>query len=112
MSDLTNLEELFSDLDCDKPNENQLYKMYEIYTNELVDDYIEIDGLRLVFKSQKSWLKGFEGYPETFVHLITKEESYGKPRKFDKERANRIHWVKPILQNKDNPQIFYFEKKR
>jgi hypothetical protein len=68
MSDLTNLEELFSDLDSDKPNENQLYKMYEIYTNELVDDYIEIDGLRLVFKSQKSWLN-----PEAITERMMEE---------------------------------------
>ena len=29
---------------------------------------------------------------------------------FDKYRANRIHWVKQILLQKDNPKIKYFEK--
>jgi len=29
---------------------------------------------------------------------------------FDKYRANRIHWVKQILTQKDSPKIKYFEK--
>ncbi|WP_028123660.1 hypothetical protein [Epilithonimonas tenax] len=111
MSDLENLEDLFDDLDDNIPCKEHFEEIYRIYQEELIDDYIEVDGVRLTFKSHKSWIKGFEGYPETFVHLITKEESYKKPRQFDSKRANRIHWIKCILKNIGNSKILYFEKK-
>lgn len=111
MSNLEDLRELFDDLDHEFPCKEHLEKLYQIYQEELIDDYIEVDGIRLSFKSHKSWIKGFESYPETFVHLITKEQAYKKPRQFDSKRANRIHWVKCILSNIKDPKIFFFEKK-
>jgi hypothetical protein len=111
MDKLEDLRDLFDDLDQQFPCTEHLQKFYEIYQEELIDDYIEVDGDRLIFKGHKSWLKGFEGYPETFVHLITKEQAYGKPRIFDHKRANRIHWVKCILSNIKHQKILFFEKK-
>ncbi|MCL1034675.1 hypothetical protein [Elizabethkingia anophelis] len=111
MDKLEDLQELFDDLNQQIPSKEHLEKFYEIYNKELSDDYIEIGGDRLTFKSQKSWVKEFEGYPETFVHLITKEQAYGKPRVFDSKRANRIHWVKCILSNIGHSKILFFEKK-
>ena len=110
MIDLDHLVDLFDDLDEVSPTAVQLAKMYEIYRNDFIHDYVEIDGKELTLKHQKTWLKGFEELPETFVHLLTREPSKGKPRTFDKLRANRIHWVKQILTQKDNPKIKYFEK--
>jgi hypothetical protein len=110
MIDLDHLEDLFDNLNEVSPTAAQLAEMYEIYKDEFVHDYVEIDGCKITLKSQKSWLKGFEELPETFVHLITREQTYGKPRIFDKYRANRIHWVKNILVQRDNPKIKYFEK--
>ena len=110
MIDLDNLEDLFDDLDEVSPTAVQLAKMHEIYRDDFFHDFVEVDGKEITLKTQKSWLKGFEGYPETFVHLLTRETVKGKPRLFDKYRANRIHWVKQILLQKDNPKIKYFEK--
>ena len=110
MIDLDDLNDLFDDLNDVMPTPQQLLNMHEIYRDDFVHDYVEIDGCKLTLKNQKSWLKGFEGLPETFVHLLTREESFGKPRKFDKSRANKIHWVKQILIQKDDGRIKYFEK--
>lgn len=110
MISLDDLEDLFDNLDEVSPTEEQKKIMYEIYRDDFFHDYVEVDGKEITIKNQKSWVKGFEGYPETFVHLVTREPSKGKPREFDKYRANRIHWVKQILTQKDDPKIKYFEK--
>jgi hypothetical protein len=110
MIELDELEDLFSDLDEVMPTESQKADMYDIYREDFFNDYVEIDGLELTLKSQKSWIKGFHEMPETFVHLVTREMTHGKPRTFDAKRANRIHWIKPILVQRDNPKINYFEK--
>lgn len=110
MIDLDDLEDLFDDLDEVSLTEQQKKAMYDIYRDDFFHDYVEVDGKEITVKNQKSWVKGFEGYPETFVHLVTREPLKGKPREFDKLRANKIHWVKQILLQKDNPKIKYFEK--
>jgi len=111
MINLDDLEDLFDDLEIVGPTAVQLAKMHEIYRDDFFHDYVAVDGKEITVKHQKSWVKGFEDLPETFVHLITREPSKGKPRIFDKFRANRLHWVKQILIQKDNPKIKYFEKK-
>ena len=59
--------------------------------------------------TRKSWHKDFRGLPETFVHLITRENKYKERREFDHERANRIHWVKEVLINHTSARVKYFE---
>lgn len=110
MIDLDDLEDLFDDLDEVGPTAAQLARMHEIFRDDFFHDYVEVDGKEITVKHQKSWVKGFEELPETFVHLLTREPEKGKPRLFDKYRANRIHWVKQILLQKENPKIKYFEK--
>ena len=53
-------------------------------------------------------------YYEKFVHLITREvkgRTVVKPNRaeFRKERAIRIHWIKPILQHWQDPRITHFK---
>jgi len=110
MINLDDLEDLFDDLDEVGPTAAQLTTMHAIYRDDFFHEYVEVEGKEITLKHQKSWVKGFEELPETFVHLITREQSHGKPRVFDKYRANRIHWVKNILMQRDNPKIKYFEK--
>ncbi|WP_298550186.1 hypothetical protein [uncultured Algibacter sp.] len=111
MIDLDDLDYLFDDLDETKPTKKQIAQMYEIYRDDFVNDYVEVDGRKITLKPQKSWVKGFEGMPETFVHLITREQTYGRPRVFDKDRANKMHWTKCVLAQRDSEKILYFEKK-
>ncbi|MGI8892894.1 MAG: hypothetical protein ACR2GN_05480, partial [Bacteroidia bacterium] len=41
-------------------------------------------------------------------HLITRKSGSYK-RVFDKHRANKIHWVKCILENRKEPEIIFFQ---
>lgn len=41
--------------------------------------------------------------------LHEKANTKGK-RDFDRERANKIHWVRPIIENVNDARIKYFER--
>src|SRR5699024_3097057 len=49
------------------------------------------------------------GKEQTFEHIITRKSTYSGKRNFDRERANRIHWIKPIIENCNDIRIKYFE---
>jgi hypothetical protein len=51
--------------------------------------------------------EGFEEYPHTFVKIITR----GKKghRIFDKKRANKIHWIKEVLEQKESDDVLVFD---
>lgn len=52
----------------------------------------------------------FKRRMETFVHVITRESKYKNKREFDRDRANRIHWIRPILENSHLSCINVFER--
>lgn len=101
------LTELLSDLSND-PGSDQIKQLYKVFQQDFESSELIIDGHKVKVVLEKSKVKGFESYPETFVHLITRKNSLGK-RRFDKKRANRIHWVRKILENRNEPDIIYFE---
>ncbi len=49
-----------------------------------------------------------EGWEESFRHLATREPIKGSPRQNDPDRARRVPWVKPIIENYNDPQLTYF----
>lgn len=57
----------------------------------------------------------YNGLNEKFVHIITREvkensrKSSRKIREFRSERALRIHWIKPILENCNDKRIRRFK---
>jgi hypothetical protein len=111
MIDLDDLKDLFDDLGFDEPDHDQFNEMLEIFTDDFVTNPFKVDGKQVKVIMSPTWNREFIGHPETFVHLITRESKFKgkKERQFDKWRANRIHWIKPILLNKNNARIKYFE---
>ena len=105
--ELDELEDLIFDLGIDA-TKTQLNLLFKEFERDFIDDEFYIDGLKVKVILEKSDVVGYEDYPETFVHLITRKANNGK-RVFDKFRANKIHWVKCILENKENEDIIYFE---
>lgn len=77
--------------------------------NLFVKNPIELGGRKVKIVDKASFNREFRGYPETFVHLITRESKLKGQRMFDKERTNRLHWIKPILLNTADPRIKYYE---
>ena len=57
----------------------------------------------------------YEEFNEKFVHIITRTAKASskkiapKIRAFDEKRANRIHWIKPILENCNDKRITCFK---
>nr|WP_295929504.1 hypothetical protein [uncultured Dyadobacter sp.] len=68
----------------------------------------QINGLKVKVILKSSAIPGFEGYPETFVHLITRKAS-SQQRTFDRHRANKIHWIRCILENRDEEDVLCFQ---
>ncbi len=112
IEDLDDLEELFDDLDFDEPTPEQIFKMYSIFLNDFKKKTLIIKGKQVKYNSGLSnhYNYLFRNKSETFVHLITRDSKIKKMRDFDHQRANRIHWIKPILENVNDSRIWYFEK--
>lgn len=107
MIEIEELEELIYGLSINYSNE-EIDTLYEEFKRDFVDNKFYVDGLKVKVILHNSKVDGFESYPETFVHLITRK-SESKKRVFDPFRANRIHWVKQILLQPRHDDVKYFE---
>jgi len=109
MSSLDDLEDLFEDLSIDGPDRAQMVTMYGHYLNDIVKTPIVIKGIVLTFNKNASRHPICKGKHQCFEHIITRESKHSGRRNFDYERANKIHWIRPILENVTDPRIKYFE---
>lgn len=107
---LDGLEDLFDELKVDGPTEDQLYKLYGIFLRDIVNNPIKINGVDLTYNTNISRHPICRGKPKGFEHIITRESKYKGLRDFDKYRANKIHWIKPIIENVNDPRILYYER--
>lgn len=105
--ELFELNDLINGLGLD-PTEEQLDLLFAEFKRDFIDNTMTIDGLIVKVVLKKSVLNGFEKYPETFVKLITRKSMGGK-RVFDRHRANKIHWVKCILDHRAEEEITFFQ---
>lgn len=110
MIDLDDLEELFDDLSIDGPTKQQLYQLYGIFLNDFKKNPIFINGTELKYNANPSRHPICRGKVMAFEHIITRESKYSGKRNFDRERTNKIHWIKPVILNVDDLRIKYFEE--
>ena len=102
--------------------QEKMDELYAIFHRDFFENTVIIDGIPLKVKpylyknSKKDNLPvDFERYYEKFVHVITRTikggmyKTSGKIREFREERANRVHWIRPILENKEDKRITYFQ---
>lgn len=106
---LEELEDMFDDLSIDGPNNNQLSQMYGTFLSDLVNNPITINGKNLQVNTNKSTHPICKNKMQGFEHIVTRESKHKKLRDFDRERANKIHWIKPIIENVADVRIKYFE---
>jgi hypothetical protein len=109
MINLDDLEDLFDDLHIDGPTTEQMFTLYGCFLRDIVKNPITIDGKILKYNNSKSNHPVCKGKSKTFEHIITRESKYSGKREFDNERANKIHWIKPIIENVADIRIKYFE---
>lgn len=110
IEDLDDLEELFDDLDFERPTSEQIEQMYEIYLTDFVRNPLRVKGKVVRYNNTPTKDPLFRGLHETFRHVVTRESKISERRLFDSQRANRIHWIKPILKNASDSEIWYFER--
>ncbi len=107
---LDQLEDLIDDLPIENPNKLQLYRLYGVFLEDFVRNPILIKGELLRYNTAISKMPLTKGKPKGYEHIITRENKYTKMREFDRERANKIHWIKPIIEYKEDSRIKYFEQ--
>lgn len=70
-----------------------------------------IDNIKLSYNNDRSRHPLCKGKMQVFEHIITrKSEHKSGKRDFDRERANKIHWIRPIIDNVNDARIKYFEE--
>ena len=110
MTDLDELEDLFDDLSIDGPTPKQLYELYGIFLDDFKKNPVVINGVELKYNGTPSRHPICRGKAMAFEHIITRESKYSGKRNFDYERTNKIHWIKPIIENVSDFRIKYFEE--
>lgn len=104
------LEDLFEDLSLDGPTKDQMFTLYDIFKNDFTRNPIIIGTVQLGFNNRISRHPLFKGKPEGFEHICTRESKYSLKRNFDPERTNKIHWIKPVINNALDSRVKYFER--
>lgn len=104
--DLLSLDDLIYGLGID-PTPEHVDELFKAFEKDFITNPLVIDGCSVVIDMRPSKEKGFEKYPHTFGKIVTRGPK-GK-RAFDKKRANKIHWIRPILENKDCEDVTCFK---
>lgn len=108
--ELDDLEDLFEVLNIETPTPDQLYELYGIFLRDLVKNPLMIKGCAIRYNNTPSKHPLCKGKAQTFEHIITRESKFSKKRNFDCFRGNKIHWIRPIIENADSPRVKYFER--
>ena len=90
------------------PTKEQLNALYAEFERDFINEQFIFKGVKVKIILKKSHIQGYEACPETFVHLITRK-GQSNIRVFDRHRANKIHWIRCILENYEDEDITYFE---
>lgn len=104
------IEDLFEYLDLDEPEEDQMYQLYGVFKKDMINEPIYINGIQVAYDKKKSRHPLFKGKPTGFEHICTRESKHSGKRNFDAERANKIHWIKPVVNYKEDARVNYFER--
>lgn len=113
---LDELEPYFDEIGF-KPEEEEIKirQLYKIFQNDFVASPIIVGGTSVSIKPYNSEHVGqpeyFKEFLHDFVHTITRlgNTEIGKRRIFEPQRANRIHWIKPILENSNDSRIEFYQ---
>lgn len=111
------LEPYFEELGHDpEVEEAKIRELYRVFLNDFVVNPFKVNNTTVVIKNAFSQHVGqpdyFKAFKHDFVHTITRQGNIAKRRVFEPHRANRIHWIKPILTNSHDVRIrkYQFEE--
>lgn len=109
------------DCELSVDDKDKILELHERFKDDVLIQKVNLDGAELIIKpypynrSHKDGLPDwFDGLLEKFVHVITRDAKEDRRktaktvREFRSERAVRVHWIKPILENASDKRITRF----
>lgn len=106
---LADLTPLIPDQELDQNiNIDQINLLYARFRADFIDNRFQISGKNIQIIQSVSKVTQYNQYAETFVHIITREITYNA-RLYDCNRANRVHWIKPILLAHPCKEVLYYK---
>lgn len=110
MIDIADLKPFFDDYTLDATiNHDQLVKLNEVFVSDFINNPFKIDEKQIRIEQKPPKQKEFSAYSESFYHIITRTSNYYNDRIYECNRANRIHWIKPILLSHPCNDIKYYK---
>jgi hypothetical protein len=103
------LEDFFEDI-IDEPTDEQIEQLYSVFKKDFIEAPLLFNNVKVKYNTNKSNHPLFKGYPSGFEHICTRKSEISKKRYFDIDRANKITWIRPIIENYENNRIKYFER--
>ena len=89
----------------------QLSAFYGRFREDFIDNPFTVQGKEILVDHRVPKDKEYERYCATFYHLITRKFNIKGVRLYECERANRIHWIRPILLARPGNKILYYKWK-
>lgn len=97
------------------PSIDEHQTQLKVFHDHFVEDFIKnpftVDNKTIKIIEKKSVIPVLSAYSETFAHIITRKNIVTKERYFEPVRANRIHWIRPILLAHPCKDILYYKWK-
>lgn len=87
----------------------QLAVFYASFKTDFIDTPYIHKGKEVVVAGYTSKIKLFQEYSSSFHHIVTRMINPAGRRIFDCHRANRVHWIKPILDAHESKQILFYK---
>lgn len=84
-------------------------ELLAIFKQHFIEDGVLFEGERIWVEVKRSNMGVFRAFPQTFVHIVSREQKNGK-REFDQVRAKRLHWIKPILLHSQDARVRVFAR--
>jgi hypothetical protein len=86
--------------------------LYEVFQRDFIEQRTYLNEIVYINPHHQGVRDGKE---ETFWHIVTRKDNKTKVRKFDDARAQRIEWIKRIIDNHVHAEVkcfYYFERDR
>lgn len=86
--------------------------LYEVFQRDFIEQRTYLNEIVYINPHHQGVMDGKE---ETFWHIVTRKNDKTKVREFDAARAQRIEWVKRIIDNHIHTEVkcfYYFEEDR
>ena len=120
-NDILGMLQTYFDCELSVDDKDKILELHERFKDDVLIQKVNLDGAELIIKpypynrSHKDGLPDwFDGLLEKFVHVITRDAKEDRRktaktvREFRSERAVRVHWIKPILENASDKRITRF----